>query len=179
MKKMTNITEYSLVTLILILLLAFASTSFAGTSYKTPPGQIWSGNVTGMIDGQMVLNAWEVENKAGELYVRSKVKMKIRSSSGYGSGYLTGTISGKVVNGELKAGFNGTANVSDGQAAVVGQLVGTLLDASGSGTYNLNTQVGQYRGKWTLERQDVKTDNNDGNGGTAQGQTTSNSGGKN
>jgi hypothetical protein len=132
--------------------------AICGSSKKTTPAQIWTGEMTGMFVGTMKLKVWQDENKKGEMIIQSKVKVKLESTRGHGSGYAQGTINGKIKDGLLKAMFNGTAHVAQGSRPFRGKMIGTLSDSQGLGTYDLNTSVGQYTGEWTMEKQENTTE---------------------
>lgn len=137
----------------LMVLYLFIGNASSDQRLSNAPTQIWAGEVTGMAYGKLVLNAWEVEGTENEFTVKSRVKVKLKNTGGFGSGDLMGTIKGKIKDGLLQAKFSGTAYVSDGSSQVFGNVIGTLSGTQGFGTYNLTSRVGQYKGKWTIEKQ--------------------------
>ncbi|MBU1340786.1 MAG: hypothetical protein KKE44_20045 [Proteobacteria bacterium] len=136
------------------ILFFFSANTSCDQSLSDPPKEIWTGVATGMGEGTLVMNAWQVKKTQNVLTIKGRVEMKIKAvSGGYGSGSCNGTFKGKIKDGVLQAKFSGTAYVSQGDSPVSGELIGTLSENKGSGTYNFATRVGKYTGEWSLEKQ--------------------------
>lgn len=136
----------------IMLLAGCVTTETAPEGAKT----LWVGEMTGMGEGEMKLNSWEVTGEGDVQEVNSQVLVKITSTAGgYGGGTLTGRLTGRIKDGLLEATFVGFARVSDGNASVHGRFIGTVSETQGFGTWDMTAsgEGGRFTGEWSVQRQ--------------------------
>ena len=145
---------------IYFVLFLLAAAFFCGCVSSQPPAgakqEIWKGQFTGDINGDLTITAWNVSTDKNLKVLKGELNSKIDSViGGYGTGTLYGNLSGQIKDGVFTASFRGNAKVTDGSARVSGRFIGNMSEKKGAGTWNCNVTHGAMRlkGKWTLEKQ--------------------------
>jgi hypothetical protein len=138
----------------LIILCSFIGTASSQQASTNAYTEVWAGELTGMVEGTMTLNALAIDETKNELTMESKIKMKInRHTAGFGKVSLKGTLKGRIKDGLLQAIISGYAHDEDGRYRAKGPLIGTLSETQGFGTYSIFCNGMYYKGEWTLEKQ--------------------------
>ncbi len=117
--------------------------------------EIWTGDISGMVTGDIKIETWEMEDSAGNQKTENKIIAKnFRSIDGH-SGRMQGVLSGLITDGKSEGSFFGDAVAIDGNASLRGVFVGNFSNMTGKGTYRITADRGSkiYTGKWTLQSQ--------------------------
>ncbi|MCK5311213.1 MAG: hypothetical protein KAJ62_03845 [Desulfobacteraceae bacterium] len=146
-----------LIVIILIPAMIFILSSCVSNTvhYKDADAEIWIGEMTGMMIGDITMQSWEVENSTGEHKTKSKMSVKIAQTTDGHAGTMEGIITGLIIGEKFEGSFTGQVMMVEGGSPVRGKFIGEFSDTKGSGSWVISADRAllRYTGKWTLKKQ--------------------------
>jgi hypothetical protein len=122
----------------------------------------WVGELSGMVDADLKMFFSRIEKEKDVYLVKGSFEGKIGEiSGGYGSGTMNAKIEGKVKDGIFNIRLWGHANVSEGQANITGNMIGTLSKTQAFGTWIINARDDErpyeFSGEWSAKKNDSES----------------------
>lgn len=123
-------------------------------------GEPWVGELTGMVEADLKMFFSRFEEEGDVYLVKGTFKGDLKDvEGGYGEGKMNAKIEGKVKDGIFNLSMLGIATVSDGQANISGDLIGTLSKTQAFGTYIIKAyddegRVFKFSGEWSANKAD-------------------------
>ena len=152
--------------LVILFILPFALFFLSGcASMQAEQGterEPWVGEFTGMVEADLKMYFSRIEKKKDVYLVKGSFKGDISEiSGGYGSGTMKAKIEGTVKDGIFNLRMWGQAGVSDGQAFIDGQMIGTLSKTQAFGTWIIQARDDEgtydFTGEWSARKIDSES----------------------
>ncbi len=122
----------------------------------------WVGKLSGMVDADLKMFFSRIAKEKDVYLVKGSFEGEIGEiSGGYGSGTMNAKIEGKVKDGIFNIRLWGHANVSEGQANITGNMIGTLSKTQAFGTWIINARDDErpyeFSGEWSAKKNDSES----------------------
>ena len=156
MKKSAFFLKFAVV-VILPFALYFLSGCVSTPTERGIKGELWVGELTGMINADLKMFFSRLEEEADVYSIEGNFEGDVDPSSGYGRGKMRAKLKGKVKDGICNVDIWGTVIVEEGSATINGRMIGTLSKTQAFGSWTLVARDDErydFSGEWRAGKTD-------------------------
>ena len=148
-----------LILLILSLTLSILSGCVTTREVKGTDWEPWVGELSGGVHADLNMFFSRIKEEKNVYLVKGSFKGDIGEiAGGYGKGTMSAKIEGRVKDGIFNIRMWGHAYVSEGQADITGNMIGTLSKTQAFGTWIINARDDErpyeFKGEWSAQKND-------------------------